>query len=214
MKNNNSQSENISTGSSMIAKIKVSLFAFIVLVGLGTSAYAGDFALDKAASKVKWEAKKVTGKHNGTISFASGTITAKKGVISAGSFVIDMKTIICEDLTDAGYNKKLIGHLTSDDFFGVAKFPESTMTIKTVAPISGDDFKIIADLTIKGITQPVAFTAKVTKDGPQISASGVITVNRTLYGIKYGSASFFQGIADKAIEDNFTLTFSIVAKKI
>ena len=135
-------------------------------------------------------------------------------MISAGSFVIDMKTIICEDLTDAGYNKKLIGHLSSDDFFGIAKFPESTMTIKTVAPISGDDYKIIADLTIKGITQPVAFTAKVTKDGPQISASGVITVNRTLYGIKYGSASLFQGIADKAIEDNFTLTFSIVAKKI
>jgi len=214
MKNNIYQLENKSNGHSMIAQIKVSLFAFIILVGLVSSAYAGDFAVDKGASKVKWEAKKVTGKHNGTISFASGSITAKKGVISAGSFVIDMKTIVDEDLTDAGYNKKLIGHLTSDDFFGVAKFPESTMTIKTVAPISGDDYKIIADLTIKGITQPVAFTAKVTKDGPQISASGVITVNRTLYGIKYGSASFFQGIADKAIDDNFTLTFSIVAKKI
>jgi polyisoprenoid-binding protein YceI len=213
MNNNTYPSENVSTGHSMIAQIKGLLFAFIILAGLCTSAFAGDFTVDKTGSKVIWEAKKVTGKHNGTISFASGSITAKKGLISAGSFVIDMKTIICEDLTDGGYNKKLIGHLISDDFFGVAKFPESTMTIKTVAPISGDDYKIIADLTIKGITQPVAFTTKVTRDGDKLNAAGVITVNRTLYGIRYGSASFFKDIADKAIADNFTLSFSIVAQK-
>jgi hypothetical protein len=40
-----------------------------------------------------------------------------------------------------------------------------------------------------------------------------MTVNRTLYGIKYNSLKFFSSIGDKAIADNFTVTFEILAKK-
>jgi hypothetical protein len=38
-------------------------------------------------------------------------------------------------------------------------------------------------------------------------------VNRTLFGIKYGSGSFFQGLGDKVIYDDFTLAFNVVAQK-
>ena len=38
------------------------------------------------------------------------------------------------DLTDKEYNGKLIGHLKSDDFFGVEKHPTATfVATKTVA---------------------------------------------------------------------------------
>ena len=42
---------------------------------------------------------------------------------------------------------------------------------------------------------------------------GIINVDRTLFGIIYGSGSFFDDIADRAIDDNFTLKFKLVAKK-
>ena len=68
-----------------------------------------------------------------------------------------------------------------------------------------------ADLTIKGITAPVEFDAEVNDQSGQLTATGVMTVNRTKYGIKYGSGSFFEGLGDKVIYDDFTLKFKLVA---
>jgi len=193
---------------------KRSFLALVVMfLGFSVTMNATEYVVDKAASKVKWEAKKVTGQHSGSISFANGSITGTGNEISDGTFVIDMKSMADEDITDAGMKAKLMGHLSSDDFFSIEKFPESKMVIKKVTAVAGDEFKFLADLTIKGITNPVEFNAKVTESGDKLSADGVITVNRTLYGIKYGSGSFFQGLGDKMIYDDFTLTFNVVAQK-
>ena len=189
------------------------LVVTLVFANLATTVQAADFTIDKTASKVKWEAKKVTGQHNGTINFAEGVVAADKSQITGGTFVIDMKTIVDTDLTDAEWNKKLIGHLESDDFFGVLKFPVSRMEITKVSKLSGDDYHFTANLTIKGISNPVEFDAKVNVNGNQLSAVGVITVNRTKFDIRYGSKSFFPSIGDKMIYDDFTLAFEVVAQK-
>ena len=195
-------------------RFKMSFLGLVVmLLGFNVTLSATEYVVDKAASKVKWEAKKVTGQHNGSIAFSSGSIVGTGNKISGGTFVIDMKTIANEDITDAGMKAKLMGHLASDDFFSIEKFPESKMVIKKVTLVSGDEFKFLADLTIKGITNPVEFNAKDTANGDKVNADGVITVNRTLFGIKYGSGSFFQGLGDKMIYDDFTLAFSVVAHK-
>ncbi|NEW83743.1 MAG: YceI family protein [Mariniphaga sp.] len=196
------------------SKVKISFLGLVVMLfGFGLTMNAAEYVVDKTASKVKWEAKKVTGKHDGSISFANGSITGTGNNISAGTFVIDMKSMTNDDVTDAGMKAKLMGHLASDDFFSIEKFPESKMVIKKVTAVAGDEFKFLVDLTIKGITNPVEFNAKVTATGDKLAAEGVITVNRTLYGIKYGSGSFFQGLGDKVIYDDFTLAFSVVAQK-
>lgn len=197
---------------SFAGRFKV-LFILMMLLGYSVVLSASDFVVDKVLSKVKWEAKKVTGKHNGSISFENGSVLVTDNKISGGTFIIDMKTIVDEDLTDTGMNQKLMGHLASDDFFSVAKFPESKMVIKKVTLVAGDEYHFLADLTIKGVTNPVEFNAKFTVNGDKLTSEGVITVNRTLFGIKYGSGSFFQGLGDKVIYDDFTLTFNVVAQK-
>jgi polyisoprenoid-binding protein YceI len=194
------------------SKISVTL-TVLMMFALNLTFGASEYSVDKAASKVKWEAKKVTGQHHGSISFANGSVVVKNNKISGGTFSIDMKSIADEDLTNDNMNKKLIGHLSSDDFFSVEKFPESKMVIKKVTDESGNEFHFLADLTIKGITNPVEFKAKVSIDGDKLTAEGIITVNRTLYGIKYGSGSFFEGLGDKMIYDDFTLAFNITALK-
>jgi hypothetical protein len=40
-----------------------------------------------------------------------------------------------------------------------------------------------------------------------------VTVDRTKFGLKYGSKTFFDSIGDKAINDEFTLTFNVIAKQ-
>jgi len=188
-------------------------FLLLTLVIVNSNIKAADYVVDKVASKVKWEGKKVTGKHNGTIAFDSGTLTLSGDKVAGGSFVIDMKSIVDEDLTDPAWNKKLIGHLSSDDFFSIDKFPQATMVVKKVASVTGDESHIFADLTIKGVTKPVEFNAKVKVNGDKLTAQGVITVNRTQFGIKYGSGSFFEGLGDKVIYDDFTLDFNVTANK-
>lgn len=183
----------------------------MVLLVLSYSAFSKEYKINSTSSTLEWEAKKVTGQHHGTIAFAEGALSVEHKKITGGKVTVDMNTIVDTDLTDAGYNQKLIGHLKSDDFFGVAKFPQAFLEVKNVAFKSENLYHFTADLTIKGITSPVEFDAEVKDDSGQISATGTMVVNRTKYGIKYGSGSFFQGLGDKVIYDDFTLKFKLIA---
>ena len=87
--------------------------------------------------------------------FGDGALNIEHKKIIGGKVVVDMNTIVDTDLADAGYNQKLIGHLKSDDFFGVAKYPQATLEIKSVVSKSANLYHFTADLTIKGITSPV-----------------------------------------------------------
>ena len=183
----------------------------IVLLVFSYSAFSKEYKINSTSSTLEWEAKKVTGQHHGTIAFGQGTLSVEHKKITGGKVTVDMNTIVNTDLTDAGYNQKLIGHLKSDDFFGVAKFPQSFLEVKNVTPKYGNVYHFTADLTIKGISAPEEFDAEVTDASGQITATGTMVVNRTKYGIKYGSGSFFQGLGDKVIYDDFVLKFKLVA---
>ena len=196
--------------------VRNNLSKFIIVLtfaGLCGTANATDYNVDKSASTVRWDAKKVTGKHNGTIAIANGSFSVTKNRITDGTIAIDMKSIVDLDLTDAGYNAKLINHLKSEDFFAVEKYPESMLVVKKVTPVLVDEYKFIADLTIKGVTNPIEFNAKITQNGDRLIAEGIMTINRAKYGVKYGSSSFFENLGDKVIYDDFTLTFNIVSQK-
>lgn len=193
------------------SSIKTFSVLFFLLILFGSKGFSRDYKVDAKASSLEWEAKKVTGQHVGTIAFGDGTLVSDGKKITGGKVTVDMNTIVNTDLTDAGYNQKLIGHLKSDDFFGVAKFPVSTLEVKSADPKAGNVYHFVADLTIKGISSPVEFDAAVSDASGALTATGTMTVNRTKYGIKYGSGSFFQGLGDKMIYDDFTLKFKLVA---
>ena len=125
-----------------------------------------------------------------------------------------MKTIKCLDLTDAGYNAKLVGHLTTPDFFDVANFPTAKLKIKKATLKSGTNYDVTGDLTINGVTQPITFPAVVSVDAKgATTATAKFEVDRTKFGSKFGSKSFFESIGDKMIYDNFQVDVKIVAVK-
>ncbi len=181
--------------------------------GKGKVAKATTLKADVSKSTLNWNGKKVTGEHMGTIKLANGSLTVDGTKLTGGQFDIDMNSIVCTDLTDPEYNGKFIGHMKSEDFFNTAKFPTSTFKITKVAPKGGGNYDVTGDLTVKGITNPVTFPAvvKMTADGAE--ATGKLTIDRTKYDIKYGSKSFFASIGDKAINDDFTVDFKLVAAK-
>lgn len=184
------------------------LFSMFFTLALVTALQAQSLKADATKSIVKWNAKKVSGEHYGKIALKSGELMLKDGKLTGGTFVIDMPSITCDDLTNAEYNQKLVGHLKNDDFFAVDKFPESKLVITSSTPFNGDKAQVKANLTIKGITKPVEFEAS--RKGKTYSAT--ITVDRTLYDIRYGSGKFFESLGDNMIYDEFTIDVQLVVK--
>jgi len=155
--------------------------------------------LNTKESKIEWEGEKLTGSHEGTIMFKEGYLTMDGDKITGGEFIVDMTSIAATDLEGEG-KQKLEGHLKSDDFFGVANHPTAKLVIKN-ATKKGDAYGIIADLTIKGKTNPVTFDLEMNGD----TATADLTIDRTKYDVKYGSGSIFDGLGDKVIYDEFKL---------
>lgn len=179
----------------------------IALVGaiVSLSSVAQEVNFDSAKSQLKWTGKKVSGEHWGYINLKSGSISLKDGKIASGKFVIDMPTMSVKDMEPGEWHDKLLGHLKSDDFFSTNKNKEAVLVITGGEAFINGEAKVTGKLTIKGITHPIAFTAK--KSGSGYTA--VVTVDRTLYDIKYGSGKFFEGLGDKMIYDDFTLEVTL-----
>ena len=169
------------------------------------------YKIDAAKSTFKWTGKKVTGQHWGYVKFTDGTITTDGTNLTGGTFNVDMNSMDVQDIPADKGGAKLLGHLKSDDFFGTEKFATSTLTIKSATAKGGGQFDVKADLTIKGITSEVAFPATVTMDGKALTAKAAFKVDRTKYGIKYGSGTFFENIGDKAISNEFEVEVDIAA---
>lgn len=189
----------------------------LLVVFAFTTKPTDSYKADVAASKVGWLAKKVTGQHNGYVALKEGKLEVKKGKITGGEFVINMESITCEDIKDAGMNAKLVGHLKADDFFATAKNSTAKFVIKKAESTGkkGNDetYKITGDLTIKGITNPVTFEATTTENGKQMTAVGKLVFNRLLWKIEYNSGKIFESIGDKMIYDDVELSLNLTFKK-
>ncbi|MBS3737532.1 MAG: YceI family protein [Psychroflexus sp.] len=160
--------------------------------------------VDVQNSKITWTGEKLTGSHEGTINLNEGYFEMKDGKLVGGEFTADMTSITVTDL-EGDSKKKLEGHLNSDDFFGVKKYPTAKFTIKTAAEKSNGVYGVSGDLTIKGKTNPIAFDLKMSKN----TAKTTLVIDRTKYDIRYGSGSFFDDLGDKTIYDEFTLDINL-----
>ncbi len=192
---------------SFIAAAAVTAFAFTPIVKKAATTYT----VDTKTTTATWLGKKVTGQHTGAVSISKGSITSDGKNITGGTLEFDMNTITNTDLTDPEWNAKLVGHLKSEDFFNVAKNPTATFVITKAVLKSGNDYDVTGKLTIKGITNEITFPAMIKMDAKTFVTVAKITVNRTKFDIKYGSASFFESIGDKAISDDFELSVNVVA---
>lgn len=176
----------------------VALVAFTTFSFTTKAGEKKDIKLDK--SKVVWKGYKVTGSHEGTVDLKSGFLNFDGGKLTGGEFVIDMTSISSTDLQGGG-KEKLDGHLKSDDFFGVENHPTAKLVFTKVKASGKNAYSVTGNLTIKGKTNPVSFSISIY--GNKATAS--LKVDRTKYDVRYGSTSFFDGLKDKAIYDEFDL---------
>ena len=85
-------------------------------------------------------------------------------------------------------------HLRSDDFFSVENYPEITFKTTKIDVKSEEKAVVTADLTIKGVTQPVEFDVDVKgvsenplDESTRIGFSATTTIDRTKWGIDFNA---------------------------
>ena len=161
--------------------------------------------VDVKTSSIQWKANKVVGSHEGEILLKSGELIYDDGNLVGGSFIIDMNSLICTDLSGE-YKGKLEGHLKSEDFFSVETHATAGLVITNVQKVNSKKHTITADLTIKGITKSITFESNAEEN----KFAARIRIDRTQFDVKYGSGSFFDGLGDNMIYDEFELTVSLV----
>lgn len=157
-----------------------------------TPASGNNFKVD-TSSTIIWTGSKPTGSHTGTVKITEGTLVADTA-IRGGSFLIDMKSIINQDLESDPENKaKLEGHLRSADFFNVDKYPTAKFEITKAEPFNNSTSTAVANathtitgnLTLKDVTKNISFPAQINIAGNTITALADFNVDRSDFNVSY-----------------------------
>lgn len=174
---------------------KLFVIAVTLLVGINTIAQEQQtYFLDTEQSVINWIGNYAFNfsEHTGTVQFSSGELTTVNGNITGGSFIIDMTTI-----SNAEYLEGIgpVAHLRDTDFFNVLKYPQATLVINSVEFFPNENLhKILANLTIKGITKPIEFWA--TASEADLSLETQFKIDRTRWGITYNNKLKNHAIAE------------------
>ena len=112
-----------------------------------TKLNAGIYNVLEGSSQVLWECEWLGGaRHDGSVQLVSGSIDISSSSDVNGKFIVDLNSMKCFDLKNEGTNKKLIGHLKSDDFFDVANYPNAVLELLSGKNISLNN---LLSLTLK-----------------------------------------------------------------
>lgn len=162
------------------------------------------FNFDIKTSTINWTGYGEVGNYSlsGSVNLKAGNLTIEEDKIVSGTIVIDLKSINHKE-------KTLVEHLKGTDFFEVQNYPVATLKISNSKLINNNEVEVSGNLTIKKTTKPITFKMKREKD----TFFGQITIDRTAFGVQYGSKNFFNNLGDQAIKNNFDIEFKLITKK-
>jgi polyisoprenoid-binding protein YceI len=187
--------------------------AVVLLLSVGLLPAQKRLTADTLSTVIDWRGSKIVGsEHSGTVDIRSGWLTMEGDRITGGEFIVDMSSIKDNDLKDEKMREKLVGHLKSDDFFGVEKYPVSKLIITGSSKTNDGKSLVRGNLTIKAATHPVEFTAELSGSNDSYTCTAIITFDRSLYDVRFGSGRFFANLGDNAINDEIKLNVRLVLK--
>jgi len=189
------------------------ILSVITLFAMAAKPHIDHIRVNSESSTIKWIGSKIASSHEGNVSITKGVLFINHGTLVGGEVSIDMTSISCSDIKSLKKNQYLVNHLKDEDFFNVLEFPTATIKIIHAVKSEGNTYKIVADLTIKGITHPISFDADVNVNGLNFLATAKIKIDRTKWDIRYNSETFFKDLGDKLILDEIEFDIFLLSAK-
>jgi len=204
----------------MVYKCYVATLAMGLLLSGSVFAAQEVYTASNKETKINWRGYKIIKKydHKGTINLLpskKSQITFKDDKPVKAEFYVDMHSIVTTDDMDAKDKAKLVGHLKSDDFFGVNQKGNeiSTLVLDQFTRKSGNSWDVKGKMTVKGITKPINLKIEFEKSGKKLTGNAEFAFNRTDFNVMYNSKSLLKKMSDKVIADDIELKINLVAEK-
>ncbi|MCU1533630.1 MAG: polyisoprenoid-binding protein, partial [Glaciihabitans sp.] len=148
----------------------------------------GTWTLDPAHSEIAFTVKHLAiSKVRGTFEkFDVTIVTAENPDENSIVATIDVASVNTRQ-------KDRDNHLRTSDFFLAEEHPQITFT-STKFDVNGDDFTVVGDLTLRGVTKPVTLTGElggITTDPygqTKAGATASTKINRHDYGVSWNQA--------------------------
>ncbi|GAB10336.1 hypothetical protein GOARA_056_00830 [Gordonia araii NBRC 100433] len=168
---------------------------------------AGTWVIDPVHSTVAFSVKHLmVSKVRGKFDTFSGAVTVAEDGTPSVSAEIDVASI------NTG-NEQRDGHIRSADFFDAENHPKATFVSTDVRP-DGDDYVLVGDFTLKGVTRPVELELEFNGvnpgmgNGPVAGFEAKTVINRKDFGIDIEMPLEGGGVV---VGDKITITLEIEA---
>jgi polyisoprenoid-binding protein YceI len=161
---------------------------------------AGLWPLKPAQSTVAIQHKTMWGlvTVKGTFSTVSGEGEVLADGTARGTLTIDAASL------DTGHAKRDT-HLRSEDFFDVDRHPSIVFTAHRITVAAGETAEVTGELTVRGVTRPLAFTAHATEaTDDAVTLTAEVAIDRADFGMTWSMLAMMTGQATVTITARFT----------
>jgi len=184
------------------------------------------YALNLDSSNVNWKAYHKGGfaPRWGTLNIQSGELTVDGDQVTAGTFTIDVNSLWVDPASVTEADKKvedLQAHLKSADFFHAEAHPTAIFEVTSITDLAGTaassavegaNKTVSGNLTLLDSTINISFPARIAVENNVASVSAKFTVDRTAWGLKFGTAE--ADPADWIVAKDFEVGVDIAAAPI
>ncbi|MDQ8183034.1 YceI family protein [Pelagicoccus sp. SDUM812005] len=168
---------------------------------------AGTYTLNVEKSKIRWIGRNLSNQHEGTISCLQGFLEVDaNGAAKSGKVEADMKRIHCSDITDTKLSSLLVAHLQSIDFFETERFPTATFSLDRIfldptARLGTPNARMEGQMVIRGVQHPLHLECSFNHADSGYVLQTQFDLDRTLFGVAYGSSRFFERLGMHLVND-------------
>ncbi|MGW3950855.1 YceI family protein [Streptomyces sp. NPDC004752] len=181
-------------------------------VSPGLASVTGDYTIDPAHTTIGFVARHAMVTNvKGSFTELSGTLHLDGADPARSTASLD----ITMDSIETG-NADRDTHLKSADFFRTDEFPTMTFRSTKAEALGGDDYRITGDLTILGVTGPLAIdlefngSAKDPFGNERVGFEGKAEILRSEWGLTWNAALETGGVL---VSDKIKLNFDVSAIK-
>ncbi len=160
----------------------------------------GAWQLDPARSTVTFRHKTMWGlvTVKGTFKPVSGGGEVLPDGSARGTLALDAASV---DTKQSKRDK----HLRSAEFFHVEKHPEITYTVRRATAGADGAVQVTGDLTVRGTTRPLAFTAQAGQAGQgTVTVAAEVEVDRSDFDLNWNQLGMLRGLTTVTVSLRFT----------
>lgn len=155
-----------------------------------SAADAADWTLDPARSRLGFSGTQTGVKFKGRFTRYAAQIVFDPDRLDASHITVTV------DLASAATgDTQRDTALPGKDWFDVADFPQAKFETTTIRRQGASTYKSVGQLTIRGVTMPVALTFALQRDGSVAHAVGHADLVRSAFGIGQGAWASGQWVA-------------------